>query len=117
MIKKWTPDKKASLRTLWRQGRKVEDIAETLGVTSAAIRTMGRDLGLSRYAKRIPELSSKSRCEELCARLKAYWLDAGYPHAEFCVVEAYRRGAEYTYGVRSNLVNGLPPTTPRSIDL
>ncbi|MCG8595648.1 MAG: hypothetical protein MI785_14970 [Kiloniellales bacterium] len=47
-----------------------------------------------------------------CQTLRIQWEMAGHTTAEFRVVVVARRAGTPIYGVRSNLVNGMPPAAP-----
>lgn len=58
--------------------------------------------------------SSKRGAERACAQLKARWLCAGWSTAAFRVEQVAHHGNAPVYGIRSNLVNGVPPAKARA---
>lgn len=57
--------------------------------------------------------SSKRGAERACAQLKARWLCAGWSTAAFRVEQVGHHAKTPIYGIRSNLVNGVPPAKAR----
>jgi hypothetical protein len=89
----------------------------------------GTPPGTQRERRAARELSTREGAEQLARQLNEYWRGAGYPLAEHWIesrrVAALRKknmrvplgqlpGDESAtlWCVRSNLVNGLPPTKP-----
>jgi hypothetical protein len=55
-------------------------------------------------------IGTKKHATELVARLKAHWLARGYEIATYVTIERVSDDKDSTfYGVRSNLIGGLPP--------
>lgn len=59
--------------------------------------------------------SSKRGAERACAQLKARWLCAGWSTAQFRVEQVAHHANTPIYGIRSNLVNGMPPAAPKEV--
>lgn len=47
--------------------------------------------------------------QELARRIRAYWYDRGHANVEVDVVLVARMQGEPLYGIKSNLVDGMPP--------
>ena len=94
------------LRKAWDSGHSLKAIADDLGVSADAVRAEARRIGLTR----IDQVCKARRRElALCEDLKAYWRSEGHPEVEFRLEIIARFNDGPIYGVRSNLVNGLPP--------
>ena len=114
MAERWSEARKKALQTMWLRGDRLSEIANSLNLSKNAVAVMAVRDGLPRRGSApckidAPEHSQKHSAEALCERLKSFWARAGYPAAEFWVYEAMRHNHQSIFGVRSNLVNGLPP--------
>jgi len=63
---------------------------------------------------RARDLSSREGAEEHVADILGHWLELGFTDVEATVVaigpETMRKGARAVYGVKTNLIGGLPPS-------
>lgn len=110
MSARWTEGKEWTLRALWAKGERLEAISEALGVSRTAVIAKAQRMGLpNRREVTASDHSSKRGAEILCEALRAHWELAGHPTAKFRSELVARRSGSPIYGVRSNLVNGLPP--------
>lgn len=55
-----------------------------------------------------PNGLSQAGAEALAARIKEYWVTQGYPKVETRIEKA-QIGPHLIFGVRSNMVGGVPP--------
>lgn len=107
MSGRFTKEQEALLRDTWGKGCSVDTIAEVLGISIDEARAMPARLGLP--SRKEKSCEARRQALALCAVLEAYWVARGCSSAHFHPrIVAWHNGAPI-YGVRSNLVNGLPP--------